>query len=208
MRERGIRDLAVLRAIEAVPRAGFVAERYADLALKPIDLPAERGQSVPEPFFVARMLVGARLAAHHRVAVVGVGAGYLTAVLSGLVASVVGFERLPSLVTAARSRFDRMGLSNIALICADGLAADHDGLYDRILLVGSVDPLPPRLWASVAPAGTILYARRDATGPRPGDQVLVRGERQTDGILRQVVLGPARLAPLRPGVVAASGVQP
>ena len=201
LRERGIRDLAVLRAMEAVPRAAFVADRYAALAARDIALPAERGQSVPEPLMVARLLAGSRLEARHRVLLVGLGAGYTTAVLSHLVREVVAVDRLASLVAAAAQRFVALGRDNIEVRCGDGLVPTGGELFDRILLLGSLEQPPLAIWASLKPDGLIVHARDDAP-TEGGAQCLVRVEKQTDGIGRQAILGPSRLTRLRSGVVA------
>lgn len=200
LRERGIRDLAVLRAMEAVPRTAFVAERYAALAFKDIALPAERGQSVPEPFLVARLLAGGGLEAQHRVLLVGLGAGYTTAVLSHLVREVLAVDRMPSLVTGAAQRLTSLGRTNVAVDCADGLDLAGDDLFDRILLLGAIDRPPEGLWQRLKPDGAILHARNDGAHML-GPQFLLRVEKQADGIGRQAVLGPSRLAELRRGVV-------
>ena len=200
MREGGIRDLAVLRAMEAVSRGDFVAPRFAALAFKDIVLPADRGQSVPEPITVARLLAGGRLDAGQRILLVGLGAGYTAAVLSHLVREVVALERLPSLAAGAANRFVALGVTNITVRCADGLAPEEDGLFDRVLLLGAIDQPPESLWSCLKPDGVIVHARND--GPHlDGPQFLVRVEKQADGIGRQAVLGPSRLAELRRGVV-------
>lgn len=190
--------------MEAVPRTAFVAERHAALAFKDIALPAERGQSVPEPLLVARLLAGSRLDGAHRVLLVGLGAGYTAAVLSHLVREVVAVDRVPSLVVAAASRFAALGRTNIATACADGLALAGDDLFDRILLLGAIDRPPDVLWARLKPDGSIVHARNSGAHME-GPQFLLRVEKQADGIGRQAVLGPSRLAELRHGVV---GIDP
>ncbi len=200
LRERGIRDLAVLRALEAVPRVAFVTERYAHLAFKDIALPTERGQTVPEPLVVARLLAGSRLAPTHKVLLVGLGAGYTTAVLSHLVREVVAIDRLASLVVSAAKRLAALGRDNIELRCGDGLEPNREEVFDRILLLGAIDRPPANVWSQLAPEGAIVHARADGAGA--GEQLLVRVEKQADGIGRQAVLGPSRLARLRSGMVA------
>ena len=204
LRERGIRDLAVLRAMEAVPRAAFVADRYAAFATRDIALPADRGQSVPESLTVARLLAGSRLETRHRVLLVGLGAGYTTAVLSHLVQEVVAVDRVPSLVAAAAQRFAALGRTNIEVRCGDGLMPAESELFDRILLLGSLAEPPLEIWASLKPDGLIVHARDDAPA-EGGAQCLVRVEKQSDGIGRQAILGPSRLTRLRNGVVGSPG---
>lgn len=188
--------------MEAVPRTAFVAERHAALAFKDIALPGERGTSVPEPELVARLLAGSRLEPQHRVLLVGLGAGYTAAILSHLVREVLALDRIPSLVAAAVQRFAAVGRTNVAVACADGLAPTEGAPFDRILLVGAIDRPPEAVWTRLKPGGAIIHARND--GPHMvGPQFLLRVEKQSDGIGRQAVLGPSRLAELRRGVVRA-----
>lgn len=201
LRERGIRDLAVLRAMEAVPRAAFVADRYAPLATRDVALPIGCGQTAPEPFFVARVLAGSLLDKHMRVLVIGLGSGYATAVLAHLVREVVAVERFRTLVNAATSRFLSLGLDNIAVRWADGAETLGFDRFDRIVIFAVADPLPDLLWTQVERGGAILFARPDleGLGQRPR-QVMVRAQRPVDGMTKELVIGPSRLLPLRSGL--------
>jgi protein-L-isoaspartate(D-aspartate) O-methyltransferase len=188
--------------MEAVPRAAFVAPRHAGLASRNMALPTGCGQTVPEPLFVARMLGGARLLPQMRVLAIGLGSGYAVAILSYLVDHVVAVDRFASLVDAASARIADAGRDNVETRWEDGLDLGPEAPFDRLLVFGAVDPLPPRLWALVKDGAAVLHGR--AAPPEPETrhrQVLVRVERQGDGIGRQTILCPSRLAPLRPGRV-------
>lgn len=191
--------------MEAVSRARFVAERYAALAHRNVSLPTMCGQTVPEPLLVARMLAGSRLDPSLRVLSIGLGSGYATAVLAQLVAQVVAAERITTLVQAAAARLSGLAIGNVEIHWADGLRFGSDTPFDRILIFGRVDPLPARMWSLVKEGGAIVHARTAPPGPEAQHrQVLVRVERQGDGIGRQTILCPSRLAPLRQGLVGAA----
>jgi protein-L-isoaspartate(D-aspartate) O-methyltransferase len=187
--------------MEAVPRTPFVSPRHAELAFRDIALPAPCGQSVAEPLFVARMLAAGRLDRTMRVLVVGVGTGYATAVLSCLVAEVVGVERFRTLVAIAEGHMARLGRRNVELLRADGFDLAPLPPFDRILVLATVASVPPAIAALVKPGGAVLHAR-PAEGEGRQRQVLVSVERPIDGISKQTIIGPCRLPSLRPGLPA------
>ena len=113
LRARGIRDERVLAAMLAVPRHQFVDPAFESRAYGDHALPSAEGQTISQPWIVARMLELAELAADHRVLEVGTGTGYQTALLAQLVAQVFSVERLASLLRAARGRQDVIGKSNV-----------------------------------------------------------------------------------------------
>ena len=126
LRARGLADVAVLRALETVPRHLFVPHLYADLAWRDIALPIACGQTMSEPFTLARVMEALRVAPGHRVLEVGAGSGYATAILARLGAEVVSFERYRTLATEASVRLRELGFANARVIHGDGLAP-HEG---------------------------------------------------------------------------------
>ena len=137
LRGRGISDIAVLRALEVAPRESFVPRQYADLAWRDIALPIACGQTMPEPWLVARMMESLGVSAAHRVLEIGSGSGYATAILAQLAGEVVSFERYRSLAVEARTRLEALGFSNASIHWDDGLAAAAEaGRFDRILVHG------------------------------------------------------------------------
>ena len=116
MRARGIQDISVLRAFEIVPRQAFVPRRYLDLAQRDLALPIDCGQTLPEPWLVARLIEAAKVERKHRVLEIGAGTGYATAILSHLAADVISLERYQSLAIAAQARLDAQGIENAAVV--------------------------------------------------------------------------------------------
>ena len=95
LRQRGIGDQAVLRAMDQVPREHFVETRFVDNAYADRALPIACGQTISQPYVVAYMTEQLRVQPHHRVLEVGTGSGYQAAVLSRLARSVVSRRALP-----------------------------------------------------------------------------------------------------------------
>ena len=168
LRQRGIGDQAVLRAMEQVPRAAFVPTgsltgAYADQAL-PIDC----GQTISQPYVVAYMTERLALKPHHRVLEVGTGSGYQAAILSKLVREVVSIERYRTLADQARERLKAGGYNNVEVIHADGMDGWPDRApYDRILVTAAADEAPPALIEQLADDGVMIMPRGAPNRPPP-----------------------------------------
>jgi protein-L-isoaspartate(D-aspartate) O-methyltransferase len=206
LRARGIRDLAVLRALEAVPRDIFVPHRYVDLAAKEVALPIPCGQTMSAPYFVARMVEALAVKPSCRVLEIGSGSGYATAILARLALDVVGLERYQSLALQARTRLEGLGLTNAKVLWEDGLAfAGKTGPFDRLLIHAVVDEVPATLLDRLTGEAVMVYAR--PAGPQPGArQELMRAQRintsagtAQDGAWHHTIVCPARLRVLDPG---------
>ena len=197
LRERGIANIAVLRAMETLPREQFVPHRHADLAWRDIALPIACGQTMPEPFLVARMVESLNLLGAHRVLEVGTGNGYSTAILARIAKEVVSVERFHSLAVAAATRLAGLGLTNAQVLHGDGLNLGEEiGLFDRIVLQGSIKELPPALLSRLKEGGVIIYARQGDDGTS-----LMRLVHEAGGF-RTEKIGACRLQPLITGVLA------
>ena len=198
MRARGIQDIRVLRAFEVVPRQAFVPRRYLDLAQRDLALPIDCGQTLPEPWLVARMIEAARVERTHRVLEIGAGTGYATAILSHLAADVIALERYQSLAIAAQARLDAQGIDNAAVVWGDGLAlpASLDPV-DRIVVHGVLNNVPESLTDRLAEGGLLVCARPSAAG-----QVVARLGKGADGAFAETLLGPCSLQPIQPGLAA------
>ncbi len=199
LRARGIRDLAVLRAMEAVPRDAFVPHRYADLAGKDVALPLPCGQTMSEPFVVARMTEALGVTPACRVLEVGSGSGYVTAVLARLGRDVLGVERFRSLAVQAKTRLASLGVDNAVVVWGDGLGVPPDaGPFDRIVVHAELPEMPPALASLLAQDGAIVFARPG----RPGEsrrQSLVKAVRNPEGGWTESLVVPSRLRRLYDG---------
>ncbi len=191
LRQAGVRDVDVLRAIETVPREIFVPCRLRDLAARNCALPIACGQTMAAPGVLAAMLDALDLRLSHRVLEIGAGSGYATAVLSRLVREVVSFERFRSLSVEARARLEQLNIVNATIDCADGMATpERHGRFDRVIAhVCFADP-PQALLGVLAPGGRLVCALPAAGGE--GQEI----------VAIEAPLGPVRrLAPVRLGGV-------
>lgn len=167
LRGRGIADIAVLRAMEVAPRESFVPRQYADLAWRDIALPIACGQTMPEPWLVARMMGSLNVGAAHRALEIGAGSGYATAILAQLAGEVVSFERYRSLAVEARTRLESLGVQNAGVAWDDGLdAGPSAGPFDRILVHGCLDEIPPALAGCLSDNGVLVAVRSSGRGRR------------------------------------------
>jgi protein-L-isoaspartate(D-aspartate) O-methyltransferase len=195
LRQRGIGDQAVLRAMDQVPREHFVETRFADSAYADRALPIACGQTISQPYVVAYMTEQLRVQPHHRVLEVGTGSGYQAAVLSRLARSVVSLERYRTLADSARSRLKTLGYDNVEVLLADGLAGEpFRAPYDRIIVTAAAESVPETLVEQLADDGIMLLP----LGPHGGPQEIVRLTKTKDGLTREVML-PVRFVPLLPG---------
>ncbi len=201
LRARGIRDLALLRALEKVPRDLFVPHRYADLAGRDLSLPIGCGQTLSEPGLVARMIESLAIAPGHRVLEIGTGSGYATAVLANIVRPM---SSRSSASSRSRSRracgFESLGIANATVLFGDGLSMAQDaGQFDRILVHGSVEEVPQSLSDRLAADGRMVLGKPDPVGGR--QHILVEITRTKDGLM-VTPRGPCRLQPLGAGAGA------
>lgn len=197
LRARGIRDISVLRAMESVPRDSFVPHRYADLAARDIALPLPCGQTMTEPFVVARMMEALEVGPACRVLEIGSGSGYATAVLARLGRDVLGIERFRTLAHGAETRLAALGIADAAVVWGDGSAVPPDrGPFDRLLVHAELPRIPDGLAALMTPDGIMVFGRRPADG---GRQDLVRARRDDAGVWGMTSVMPSRLRPLYGG---------
>jgi protein-L-isoaspartate(D-aspartate) O-methyltransferase len=196
LRRAGVRDVSVLRAVEATPRHLFTPRRYRDLAYREINLPLPCGQTMPHAVFAARLAEAAQCGRGHRLLEIGAGSGYCTAIFARICAEVIAFERYESLVVEARARLAALGLVNASIEHGDGLEAPAAlGRFDRIVVHALATPQEvERLAARLEPGGALLVGETSDEGP-----VLTRHDAARDGATVRRILAPTRLRPLRNG---------
>jgi len=198
-RARGLRDLALLRAMERAPRALFLPQRYEDLAWRDLALPIPCGQTATPPFVVAAMIEALDVRPHHRVLEIGVGAGYSTALLAQCAGAVVGLERAEPLAAEAAARLTTLGLDNFDLRWADGLdPPDLGGRFERILVGAFLPPIAGPLDRLLAPGGRMVGAVKGQGGQMIGLRDSA-GERETPFARA----GSAGFSALTPGLLSA-----
>jgi len=195
MRQRGIMDAAVLRALDEVPREHFVQEALAERAYADQALPIDCGQTISQPYVVAYMTEQLGVKPTHRVLEVGTGSGYQAAVLSRLAREVVSVERYRTLAEAARERLTRLGYDNIEVFVGDGLAGVPERApYDRIMVTAAAELVPVTLVEELTDGGVMILP----LGPHAGTQRLIKVTKSEQGLQREDLIG-VRFVPLLPG---------
>jgi protein-L-isoaspartate(D-aspartate) O-methyltransferase len=195
LRQRGITDTAVMRALDEVPREYFVPSDLSAMAYADHALPIACGQTISQPYIVAYMTEQLEVRPHHRVLEIGTGSGYQAAVLSRLAREVVSIERYRTLAETARARIETLGFRNVQIIVGDGIDGLPDaGNFDRIIVTAAADHVPTALIDALADGGIMLLP----LGPRSGTQHLVKLTKTLDGIAREDLIA-VRFVPLLPG---------
>jgi protein-L-isoaspartate(D-aspartate) O-methyltransferase len=167
---RGIRDPRVLAAMRRVPRERFVDEAMRERAYDDGPLPIGQGQTISQPYMVARMCELARLDGSERVLDIGAGSGYQTAVLAELAAQVFAVEVRPELAEQAMRRWATQGYRNIEVGVFDGTFGwDERSPFDAILVGAGAPEIPPLLVAQLRDAGRLIIP----VGPRQGQRLAV-----------------------------------
>ena len=184
----GIRDQRVLEVMARIPREEFVSEADRDLAYGDHALAIDEGQTISQPYVVARMTELLATAPEHRVLEIGTGSGYQAAVLAELVRDVISIERHASLAEAARDRLERLGYANVHVIHADAsLGYPPEAPYDRILVTAAAPRIDPALAQQLTSGGLIVAP----VGDLDLQELVVRdagGREQRHGAVRFVPL--------------------
>jgi protein-L-isoaspartate(D-aspartate) O-methyltransferase len=195
LREQGIASLAVLDRIRNVPRHIFVDEALGSRAYEDTALPIGFGQTISQPFIVARMtealLEGGPLVS---VLEVGTGCGYQTAVLAPLVDRIYTIERIEPLVARAKERIKELGIRNVRFRHGDGSQGwKSHAPFDGILVAAAPLVVPEELIKQLKVGGRLLVP----VGPE-GEQELIRFTRREQRVERES-LGAVAFVPLLGG---------
>jgi protein-L-isoaspartate(D-aspartate) O-methyltransferase len=191
LQEKGIRDLAVLRAVGTVPRHLFVPESVRHRAYDDVALPIGGGQTISQPWVQARYLELAALTGRERVLEVGAGSGYQTALLALLADSVFAVERIASLAQSARAALEAVGVRNVTVLMGDGtLGWRPFAPYDAILVAAASPEIPAPLMEQLAPGGRLIIPLGDRHS-----QVLTLAQRVGDDV-RISTVADVRFVPL------------
>jgi protein-L-isoaspartate(D-aspartate) O-methyltransferase len=196
LRDQGIQNAAVLDQIRNVPRHLFVDEALATRAYEDTALPIGYGQTISQPFVVARMTEALiEAGTPGKVLEIGTGCGYQTAVLSPLVRFVYSIERVGALVERARQRLRELNINNVHLRHGDGFQGwSGHAPYEGILMAAAPLAIPEVLFTQLAPGGRLIAP----VGPE-GRQQLVRITRRGDEFHKET-LGLVSFVPLLKGL--------
>jgi protein-L-isoaspartate(D-aspartate) O-methyltransferase len=196
LRDRDIADERVLEAMGRVPRELFVPEEERRRAYADAALPIGHGQTISQPYMVARIAEALSLRPGELVLDVGTGSGYQAAVLSRLARQVLTVERYRKLAETAGARLERLGCHNVEVMLGDGLDLPANiGPFDRIIVTAAMERIPENLVERLD-AGGVLIA---PVGPHQGVQTLVRLTRGEAGTERKELVD-VRFVPALPGV--------
>jgi len=191
--DRGIADPALLAAMRRVPREEFVPPELRASACADRALPIEAGQTISQPYIVARMLDAAAIRRHDRVLEIGAGSGYATAVAALLAGRVVAIERHAPLADLARERLKRLGYRNVEVHCADGsLGWPAAAPYDAIIVSAGGPHVPDALRSQLAPGGRLVMP----VGGQVEFQHLVKLTRRSESEFDREVLDAVSFVPL------------
>ncbi len=193
VRQNGIRDLAVLRAVGEVPRHLFVPPALQRQAYEDTALPIGSGQTISQPSTQARALEALRLTGREKVLEVGTGSGYQTALLAMVAGQVFSVERVAALAERARAALAEAGIGNVSVMVGDGTLGWRDyAPYEAMVVAAATREVPRPLLEQLAPGGRILLP----LGPRES-QVLTLVTVNADGTTNAQPLAGARFVPLR-----------
>jgi protein-L-isoaspartate(D-aspartate) O-methyltransferase len=198
LREQGIRDERVLNAIRTVPRHLFVDEALAARAYEDNALPIGHGQTISQPWVVARMTEALFEDGAHpkKVLEVGTGSGYQAAILAALGLEVHTVERIGDLLRTARKRFRNLGL-NVRSKHDDGrIGWPENGPFDAIVVTAAAPALVDALTEQLAPGGTLV-----APVGGSGGQSLVKLYKDAEGTVQRSELASVVFVPLLSGMV-------
>ena len=201
LREQGIRDEVVLSAMLAIPRHRFVDEALAIRAYDDVPLPIGHGQTISQPWVVARMTELARNGRDlEGVLEIGTGCGYQTAVLSRVAKKVWTVERIGALVAKARRNLQALKCGNVALKHGDGSADLGEELeVDAIVVTAGASHVPTALLRHLKPGGRMVIPLSSAGEGERGTQFLTVIEASPAGI-REQRLDAVRFVPRLPGL--------
>ena len=170
LRRRGIADERVLAVMGELPRERFLPERFQGAAYADAAAPIDEGQTISQPYIVARMTELLRVAPGDRILEIGTGSGYQAAVIAGLGANLTSIERHAALVETARERLAALGIERVDIRVGDGSLGDPEGApWDGIIVTAAAPAVPPALRDQLAIGARLVIP----VGARQEQQLLV-----------------------------------
>ncbi len=191
LQDKGIKDLAVLRAIDSVPRHLFVPPTVRHRAYEDSALPIGSGQTISQPSVHARAVEQLMLTGREKVLEIGTGSAYQTALLGALAEQVFSVERFAALLDRARTVLAQANVRNVSLSLGDGTLGWREySPYDAIIVSAGAPSIPPALESQLAEGGRLLIPIGDKE-----EQMLTLFVRRGDRLERRDIV-PVRFVPL------------
>ena len=154
---RGIRDQRLLEAMKKVPRHLFVDEALWDRAYGDFPLPIGQGQTISQPYIVAKMTQELGLKGNENILEIGTGSGYQTAILAELASRVYSVERIPDLLPKAKKVLDQLGYHNVLIKLDDGTWGWREyAPYDAIIVTAGTPSIPEPLIEQLKDPGIMI----------------------------------------------------
>ncbi|EWS97972.1 MULTISPECIES: protein-L-isoaspartate(D-aspartate) O-methyltransferase [Pseudoalteromonas] len=194
LQREGVEDKEVLKAISQIPRHIFIDDVLKHKAYQNTALPIGQGQTISQPYIVARMTELMRLAGvKSKVLEIGTGSGYQTAVLAKTFDKVYSVERIKALQWQAKRRLHQLDLYNVTMKHGDGWQGwQSQAPFNGIIVTAAATIIPPELLAQLADGGVLLAPIGEV------EQKLTMVIRQGDSFTEHVI-APVRFVPLVPG---------
>lgn len=156
LREEGIHDEAVLKAMNCVDRKHFVLHEYLDSAYENHPLPIGESQTISQPYIVAYMTSALKLKSTDRVLEIGTGSGYQTAILSQLCQHVYTLEVFDILHQKAKEKFNELGMNNITAFLGSGYEGlSSESPFDAIIVTAAPEAVPEPLEEQLSEGGRL-----------------------------------------------------
>ncbi|WP_246798658.1 protein-L-isoaspartate(D-aspartate) O-methyltransferase [Deferribacter autotrophicus] len=182
---RDVRDEKVLETFLQIPRELFVLEKYRYSAYDDSPLPIGYGQTISQPYMVAKMTEILNLHKNDILLEIGSGSGYQAAIASRLCKFVYSVELVPELAEFARNNLEKAGIDNVEVICGDGsIGLEEFAPYDKIVITAAIEEVPLELFDQLKDGGCIVAPE----GPRYTQQ-LVKYEKINNEIVKEVYFG-------------------
>ena len=192
LKARGIDDPLLLEAMGTVPRESFVPEHLQEFVYEDSALPIESGQTISQPYIVARMIELAEIKPGDKVLEVGAGSGYAAAVMSRMANKVFAIERHEELAKLAAARLKRLGYANAEIICADGTKGLAEEAPFQAIIVSAGGPhVPEALKQQLAIGGRLIVPVGEF-----GFQTLIRARRTGENSFEEEDFGAVAFVPL------------
>lgn len=195
LREQGIKNEALLEVMRKVPRHLFIDQALGTRSYEDTALPIGHGQTISQPYIVARM-TELLLASEHpleKVLEVGTGSGYQAAILGKLISKIYTVERILPLYKQARSLLDELGYRNVRTSLSDGSwGVSHEAPFDGILVTAAPEEIPKALLEQLAIGARLIIP----TGKQGEAQVLKVITRSTADDYQEKVIEAVQFVPL------------